>query len=241
MAVGSGDKVHPPIPPAKVSVRAARTPTRHTQQHARRGPGSEDHLRGRKLGLSPKEQPPRRRPQTPGSPRSPVPVSSGPEPRASSPLLSPPRSSLRRAKAQLRAAPKSEPGLRAAPGRSIQRGPAPRRRPSQRAPLTSAGGPAPRLTWGAAASAAHKHDTRPQRPAARAAKEAGAPLPQRPPALPPSPPRGRPARPRLPPPQLQPATPPRVLTPPTRSRERTPRLSREELRDQARAKSGWAF
>lgn len=52
MAVGSGDKVHPPIPPAKVSVRAARTPTRHTQQHARRGPGSEDHLRGRKLGLS---------------------------------------------------------------------------------------------------------------------------------------------------------------------------------------------
>lgn len=52
MAVGSGDKVHPPIPPAKVSVRAARTATRHTQQHARRGPGSEDHLRGRKLGLS---------------------------------------------------------------------------------------------------------------------------------------------------------------------------------------------
>lgn len=69
--------------------------------------------------------------------------------------------------------------------RSIQRGPTPRRRHSQRLPLTSAGGPAPRLTWGAAASAAHRHDTGPQRPAARAAEEAGAPLPQRPPALPP--------------------------------------------------------
>lgn len=93
MAVGSGDKMHPPIPPAKVSVRAARTPTRHTQQHARRGPGCEDHLRGRKLGLSPKELPPRRRPQTPGrpfrSPRTLVPVPSGPGPQASSPLPAP--------------------------------------------------------------------------------------------------------------------------------------------------------
>lgn len=78
--------------------------------------------------------------------------------------------------------------------------------PQPTALLTPRADPRP-AHLGAAASAAHRHVTGPQRPAARAAEQAGAPSRSGPPALPPSPPRGPP--PACPPPASAAATPAR--------------------------------
>lgn len=163
------------------------------------------------------------------------------------PLL--PLSSHRRAKAQLWAAPQSEQGLQ-----TERLGRPSRAAPSTAAPHHAATPANARLLLravphpphlGAAASAAHRHVTGPQRPVARAAEQAGAPSrtsprPSPPPRLPASPPRG--PAPALPTPgfRRRSSRPQHHLipTPPTHSRERVRRLSREELCDQARAKVG---
>lgn len=114
--------------------------------------------------------------------------------------------------------------------------------PQPTALLTPRADPRP-AHLGAAASAAHRHVTGPQRPAARAAEQAGAPSRSGPPALPPPPrpaARPRPAHPRLPPQQLQPATPPSPHASHSLTREGGTPLARRTPRQSPR-KSGWAF
>ena len=164
----------------------------------------------------------------------------------SAPLLPP--SSHRRAKAQLGAAQKSGQGLRVdggaaapEPGRSIHRGPTPRRHPSQRH-CSRRGRIRARLTWGPqppqlTGMSPARNDQPHELLSRRATPPAAAPQPS-PPPRPAA--RPRPAHPRLPPQQLQPATPPNPHASHSLSREgRTP-LARRTPRQSPR-KSGWAF